>query len=236
MGGMSVTPNPRDAILDAALDIAPFEGWTDTTLRLAVEATDLPEGAGALYFPDGALGLLRHWNARTVAHVEAEIAKRGLANLRIRDRVTEGIVIALEAIGPHEPAFRRALSRLALPDALGDAARMNWAVADAIWHGIGDTSTDFNFYTKRAILSGVLSASAVAWLNDTSPDKAQARAFIDRRIDNVMQFEKVKARVRGIRETVPNPAEFLGGLRFATSDMGSGLRRPNTKRRRRRSR
>ena len=246
---MSASENPRDTILDHALRLAPFDGWTDATLRIAVRKAGLPPGAANLYFPDGALGLLRYWSDQSVAHVESEIAARGLTNMRIRDRVTEGILIAMEAIGPHEAAMRRGLSRLTLPDAVGQGPAQLWRMADAIWHGIGDTSTDFNHYSKRTILSGILSASVIAWLNDKSPDKAEARAFIDRRIDGVMQFEKVKARARTVRkeieERVPNPAELLGTLRYGrTSGRDSGMRRfgsnifgrASTKSRRRRTR
>jgi len=238
---MSDAPNPRDQILTQALRLAPFDGWTDMMLRDAVRKTDLPTGSAALYFPGGVLDLLQYWSDQTVAHVEAEIADRGLSNMRIRDRVTEGIIIAMEATGSHEAAMRRALSRLALPDALGHAPRQMWAMADAIWHSIGDTSTDFNHYSKRMILSGVLSTSLVAWLNDKSADKSQARAFIDRRIDNVMQFEKVKARAKNARKnfggSLPNPAEILGTLRYGRSNvMGSGFPRTSTKSRRRRAR
>ena len=232
---------PRDQILDAALRIVPFEGWTDRTLVQAVARAELPEGSGALYFPDGALGLIRHWNRRTVDHVEAEIAARGLGNLGTTQRIREAVLIALAAIGPHTTAMRRAISRLGLPDAAGEAPRQLWAMSDAIWAAIGDTSTDFNFYSKRAVLSGVLASTTLSWLNDPDPDKASARAHLDRRLANVGQFEKAKARLRTLTDRLPNPAEALGRLRYATSSFDptgplTAFRSPSTKSRRRRSR
>ena len=204
-------------------------------------AAGLPEGSDQLYFPEGELGLIDYWHRQTLDHVEAEIAARGLANMKIRDRVREGVLIAMEAITPHEPAMRRALSRLALPDAGARAPRQAWEMADAIWRGIGDTSTDFNYYTKRTILSGVIASTLVAWLNDTSEDKAEARAFLDRRLADVMRFEGVKARARAVRDTLPNPSELLGRLRYgsgpdAYGPLASRFGRVSTKRRRRRAR
>jgi len=231
----------RDDILDAALRIVPFEGWTDRTLTQAVARAGLPDGSAELFFPDGVLGLIRHWNARTVAHLEAEIATRGFDNLGITARIREAVLIALEAIGPNTTAMRRALSRLALPDAVGQGPRQLWALSDAIWAAIGDTSTDFNFYSKRAVLSGVLASTTIAWLEDTDPDKASARAHLDRRLANVMQFEKAKAKIRTVTDRLPNPAELLGRLRYASTGFDptgplTAFRSPSTKSRRRRSR
>ena len=231
-------PGPRDRILDAALRIAPFEGWSRRTLLRAARDAGLTQGAADLYFPDGELGLIRYWHQRTLAALEAGIATRGLANMRIRDRVREGVLLAMETIGADETALRRAMSRMSLPDAAGQAPRQAWEVADTIWRGIGDSSTDFNYYTKRAILAGVVTSTLVAWLGDADPDKASARAHLDRRLDNVLQFEKVKARARQVRSVLPNPAEALGRLRYGLSGAGGmpGLRSPSTKSRRRRSR
>ena len=221
---------PRDAVLDAALPSVAFDGWTSRTLRDAVRRAGLPDGSDDLLFPGGELDLLAHWHERTLDHVERELATRGLDNMGVTARVREGCLIALEAITPFEPAMRRATARLALPDAGGQGARQLWEMADAIWHGVGDTSTDGNYYTKRAILAGVLGASVVAWCNDTSADKAEARAFLDRRLADAGKFGKVATQVRGLTESLPNPAKLLGALRYG----GSPLRRPSTRSRRRR--
>lgn len=231
IGGVSTqapdaAPDPRDALLDQVLRIVPFEGWTDAALEEAARGAGLPDGAGALFFPDGAVGAIRHWNQRTVEAVEQGLAARALGNMGVTARVREGALLALQQIGPNEPAMRRALSRLALPDAGTEGARQLWAVADAIWRGVGDTSTDFNHYTKRAVLSGVLAASVVAWLNDTDADKAEAKAFLDRRLEDVMRFERVKAGARAGRDALaarlPDPAAVLARLRYGSGKGGAG--------------
>ena len=93
------------------------------------------------------------------------------------------------------------------------AARLLWRTADHIWRALGDTSTDENFYSKRAILSGVLASTYARWFSDDSPDNAATWAFLDARIENVMQFEKAKAQLLGNREGF-DVARFLGRLRY----------------------
>ena len=224
--------SPRDRILDAALPSVAFDGWTGRTLREATARAGLPEGSDELLFPGGELDLLAHWHERTLDHVESELAARGLGNMGTTARVREGCLTALEAITPHEPAMRRATARLALPDAGAQGPRQLWEMADAIWHAAGDTSTDSNHYTKRAILAGVLGASVVAWCNDTSPGKADARAFLDRRLADAGRFGQLAARARGLADRLPDPGRLLGSLRYG----GGPFSRPSTRSRRRRGR
>jgi ubiquinone biosynthesis protein COQ9 len=218
--------HPKDAILHAALSDAAFEGWTDVMVERAAVKTGLPDGAGRLYFPDGPVELIRYWSEQMDKAAEAEIEALDLETLKIRERVTQGVILRLQQIGRHAEAARRAQARLTLPDGLSTAAAITWNASDMIWRAIGDTSTDGNFYSKRAVLSAVLSSTAPVWLNDALPNKPDARAFLDRRIENVMQFEKVKARVRGVTGGLPDPAELLGRLRYgALREKGVPTRR-----------
>jgi len=155
-----------------------------------------------------------------------------LSEMKIRDRVTQAVLARLNAIGRHEEAARRASSRLVLPDMAAVGVAQIWRSADMIWAAIGDTSTDANYYSKRAILSGVIGATLPVWLSDSSPDKADARAFLDARIANVMAFEKLKWQVKSATKDLPNPAEILGQLRYGGLDMLT--RKPKGRARRRR--
>ncbi|MEM7729298.1 MAG: COQ9 family protein [Pseudomonadota bacterium] len=215
----------RNAILDAALRDAAFEGWTDTMLAGAAARAGLPKGAPALYFPGGVIDVIAFWSDRMDAAARAKIEALDLDGMKIRDRVTQSVVLRLSEIGRHEEAARRAQARLGLPDGLGTAARLTWNAADMIWRAIGDTSTDANFYSKRAVLSAVLASTAPVWLGDALPDKPEARRFLDRRIQNVMQFETLKFRVRKATENAPNPAELLGRLRYGSRRGGVPTRR-----------
>lgn len=215
----------RRAILDRALDIAAFDGWTSKTLRAAVSKCDLPKGADALYFPDGPLELISFWADELNAQTQNHLDGLDLASMKIRDKVTAAVLARMEALTGHEAAAKRASARLSLPDALGQGPAQVWAAADIIWRAIGDTSTDANYYSKRTILSGVISSSLMAWLSDSSKDKREGRAFIEARIGNVMQFEKAKWALKKRTENWPNPAELLGLLHYGGA--------PSSRRRRR---
>jgi len=222
----------KTAILDAALTLAPFDGWNNAMLTQAAEKAGLPKGAQALYFPDGALELIAFWSAQMDDAAEAQLNALDLANMKIRERVTAGVLARIEAIGPHKEAARRAGSRLVLPDAAAQGTAQIWASADMIWRAIGDTSTDGNFYSKRATLSAVIASTLPVWLSDDEnadeDDNAKGRAFLDARIANVMQFESFKWKMKTRTKDWPNPAEVLGGLRYGKS--------PFKRRRRRHSR
>ena len=148
--------DPSYDILEAMLKHVPFEGWTSRALSMAMRETDLSVGAEHIYAPDGALGLMRIWSEQLDQKMVEAIDARGFDNMRIRDKVTEAVWVRLELLRPHQDAARRAVSRLSLPDGAGQAATQLWASADAIWTAIGDTSEDYNYYTKRMILSGVI--------------------------------------------------------------------------------
>ena len=204
----------RADILAAMLPQAAFDGWTKKSLRAAVKTTDLPEGAEELYFPEGPLSVIQFWSEQMNAKIEADLAELDQASMKIRDKVTAGVLSALYAIGPHEEAARRAVARLSLPDALGQGPKQIWSAADTIWRAIGDTSTDGNYYSKRTILSGVMGSTLTVWLSDEEPQKAKARKFLDARIANVMSFEKAKWDFKKRTANMPNPAEILGVLRY----------------------
>ena len=206
----------RRVVLDAALNLAPFDGWTSSMLKQAVRDAKLPDGADELYFPGGPLELIEFWNAECDRIVEQDMAELDLDTMRIRDKVTAGVMARFYALGPHEEAARRAVARTALPDGLTLSPKILWSAADTIWRSIGDTSTDFNFYTKRTTLSAVISTSLAAWLADADPDKEKARAFLDARIENVMQFEKAKFTAKKNLEKLPDPVSLLGRLRHGS--------------------
>lgn len=229
---MSQPDDIRDAILKAAVKIAPFEGWTGLTLKRAVRDAGYPDGSGELYFEDGIAGLLDHWSDALNAETAQKLSELDLDAMKIRERVTQGVLLRLQAIGPHEEAARRASSRLILPDLAATGVRQIWSAADTIWRGIGDTSTDANYYSKRAILSSVIGASLPVWLSDQSGDKTKARAFLDARIENVMEFEKLKWRVKGLTKNMPEPAEILGQLRYGGLEVFNRPKRGRARRRR----
>jgi ubiquinone biosynthesis protein COQ9 len=202
----------RRRLLGAALARAGAEGWTAATLSRAEADAGLPEGTGVLACPQGVVDLLDFWALECDRAALASVGALDLASLKIRQRVRAGVLARLTAIGAeNREAARRAAARLALPDAGGRGARVLWRAADTIWRAIGDRSTDGNHYSKRAILSGVFASTFAVWLDG---DDEATEAFLDRRIENVMAFEKAKARARKLHEGLPDPLGMLSRLRF----------------------
>ncbi|MGR3722663.1 COQ9 family protein [Abyssibius alkaniclasticus] len=184
----------RKAVIAAALPHVVFDGWSAATLAEAVADSGVDAGLAALAFPRGAVDLALAFHFAGDAEMRAQMAQAEFGALRYRDRVARAIAIRLQIAAPHKEAVRRGMALFALPQHAADGARAVWHTADAIWDGLGDGSRDVNWYTKRMTLGAVYSACLLFWLGDE--DGSETPAFIDRRIEDVMRFEKAKAAFR----------------------------------------
>jgi len=182
----------KDAILDAALTHVAFDGWSEATLEAAISDTGADPAAARAAFPRGAVDLALAFHRRGDADMVARLAGEALSEMRIRDRIAHAIRVRLDLAEDDKEAVRRGATLFALPIHAADGARAVWETCDAIWTALGDPSTDINWYSKRATLSGVYSSTVLYWLGDQSPGHAATWEFLDRRIENVMQFEKLK--------------------------------------------
>lgn len=199
----------REKLLEAALPHAVFDGWTAQTLRQAARDAALTDLDVYRAFPGGADDLLRYHMNHADREMVSAMLDLDLDSMRIRDRVAVGIRIRLEQAAPHKEAVRRGLNHLGLPHRAPRAMQALYRTVDLIWRTLGDTSTDYNFYTKRALLAGVYGSTLLYWLNDTSEDHTATWAFLDRRIGNVMQIEKAKAKLTKAGGQLPNPLSIL---------------------------
>ncbi|MEO0917963.1 MAG: COQ9 family protein [Pseudomonadota bacterium] len=202
-------------LVDAALPHVAFDGWTETTLRAAIRDSGLDEATARSLCPRGAVDLALAFHHIGDAAMTAKLAETDLSMMRYRDRVAAAVRFRLEAIEDKE-AVRRGVTLFSLPQYTALGASATWGTVDAIWNGLGDTSDDLNWYTKRATLSGVYGATVLYWLGDESPDMENTRAFIARRIDNVMQIEKAKANFKSSpfgRAFEKGPGKILDRIR-----------------------
>ncbi|WP_337185716.1 COQ9 family protein [Phenylobacterium sp.] len=190
-------------LLDEALRLAPVHGWTDRTVGLAGKALGMSEGETRLLLPHGPADLAALLSRRHDARALVALADIHASNLKIRERIRRAVEARLDAAAPDEPALRRWMGFLALPQNIGLGSRLAWESADALWRWAGDNATDENHYTKRAILAGILSAAGA--IRGASGRK-EALAFVDRRIEDVMRFETWKA-TTGLR-----PGAWMSGL------------------------
>jgi ubiquinone biosynthesis protein COQ9 len=204
----------RPLLVDALLPNIAFDGWSDTALKAAAASLGIPHERARLVFPGGAVDMVAAYIEKADRDMLAELERRGIAGMKIRERIRSAIAVRLEQARPHKEAVRRAVNLLAQPQNAMRSARTLWSTADAMWRAAGDTSTDFNHYTKRMTLGAVYASTLLCWLQDDSEGDVETLAFLDRRIDDVMQFEKLKAKFRNTTKDRPRLSRFLGRLRY----------------------
>lgn len=186
----------REKLVAAALPHVAFDGWTRATVKAATSDAGLDEDLAALAAPRGGVDLAVAFHRIGDKRMTEAAAELDLDALRYSERVARLVRLRIEVAGEDREAVRRGATLFSLPIHAAEGARLIWGTADAIWNALGDTSRDYNWYTKRAILSGVYSSTVLYWLGDQSPGSESTWAFLDRRIENVMQFEKTKAKFK----------------------------------------
>ncbi|MBS0546326.1 MAG: COQ9 family protein [Proteobacteria bacterium] len=186
----------RDRLADATAANATFDGWTRTALEAAAQGLGLPQGEADRLFPGGPLSVVTYVSERADRRTVEDMEAAGVAGMKVRERIRHAVRIRLEKHAGDRDAARRALSLLALPLNAPLGLKLLYRTVDAMWYAAGDTSVDFNFYTKRATLAGVYSATLLYWLNDRSEGGQATWEFLDRRLDDVMKIEKLKSQVR----------------------------------------
>jgi len=198
------------AIADAAI----FDGWGTAAVATAAQEHGVDPAVAALAFSGGPMAIIAAWIASIDAAMEQEFAGNTLSNLPIRERIRRLVSFRLDRLAGREEALTRALSIMAMPQNAAKALRLGWASADAMWYLAGDTSADYNHYTKRTILAGIYAATLAVFAHDRSKGKAETQAFLGRRIDGVMRFEKAKAQLLRPRDEHFSLTRLLGRLRY----------------------
>ncbi len=213
---MTVAPSARfrARLLEVFPAHAAREGWTDAALKAGAAEAGLSEGEVALACPKGVFDLFDAFADRADQAMLEALDDLDLPSMRIRDKVRAAVQLRLQAQAPYKQAARAMTRALARPTRAPEAARLLWRTADRVWRALGDTSTDENFYSKRAILSGVLASTYARWFSDDSEDSQATWAFLDDRIENVMQFEKFKARLKPLSEGVQNAIGVVARFRY----------------------
>lgn len=204
----------RDALAPGIADNAAFDGWGDAARDMAADAAGIDRDVARLAFPDGAVDMIDAWFAGIDRQMAERLPAETLAAMKIRARITALVEARLDAVAINRESLRRAVAILALPQNLTRAARLGWRSVDLMWRMAGDTATDYNHYTKRTILLGVYGATVTVFLDDDSEGHADTRAFLARRIDGIMRFEKGKAAFVKRYEHRPSLSRFVGRLRY----------------------
>ena len=215
-------PSPKEQLLSAAVNHVPFDGWTETTFQAAIADTGLDRTVARAICPRGAVDLAVAFHLRGDRIMIDQAKAQNMSGLKFREKISAMVRLRLEAVTDKE-LVRRGATLFALPQYAPDGAKLVWGTSDAIWNALGDTSNDVNWYTKRATLCAVYSSTVLYWLGDTSEGNSATWGFLDRRIENVMQIEKLKAQVNDS----PTLSKLLMGPKWVLSQVkapNQGLR------------
>ncbi|WP_406870919.1 COQ9 family protein [Thioclava sp. 'Guangxiensis'] len=194
-------------LLEAILPHVPFDGWAKPAFDMAVSDSGIDAGVAKLICPRGAMDLAVEYHRQGDRAMVKALEEADLGEMKFREKVAFALRARLEAVDPE--LVRRGAALFALPQNAATGTKLVWNTCDLIWTALGDSSTDYNWYTKRMTLTGVYSASVLFWMGDESEDHAETWAFIDHRIGDVMQFEKVKGSVMKL----PFLKTMLSGIR-----------------------
>jgi ubiquinone biosynthesis protein COQ9 len=193
---------------------AVFDGWTAQAVRAAAEQAGVDADVALYAFKDGPMAMVAAWIASVDVAMARALPRAELAALPVRERIRSLVQARLDAVAGNEEALSRALAIMAMPQNAAQAVKLGWHSADVMWRLAGDTATDYNHYTKRAILAGVYGATLAVFADDRSLGKAETRAFLDRRIAGIIRFEKTKAQLLRTPDERFSMARFLGRLRY----------------------
>lgn len=190
-----------------------FDGWSRKAVDSTAERAGVDLDVARLAFGEGPMQMIGAWVTSVDGAMEQEFSAEALSLMPIRERIRILVLFRLETVAGLEEAVRRALAIQAMPQNALASLKLGWSSADAMWRLAGDTATDYNHYSKRAILAGIYAATLAVWVDDASESKRNTREFLDRRIEGVMKFEKAKARLLRDREGF-SITRFLGRLRY----------------------
>lgn len=209
---MSRLQAQREALVEAALEHIPFDGWTKQSLLAGAEDLDLAPGEVDRLLPNGIRQAIVTYVEMTDRKMVAALDEKGLENMKIRERIATAVKTRLDLVEGQKDAVRGALAFMTLPQNAALGLKLTHGTVDAMWVAAGDTSTDHNWYTKRMLLAGVYGSTLAFWLDDTSDDHAESWAFLDRRIGNVLQIPKITAKLGKVGKFAAAP--FKLGAKF----------------------
>jgi ubiquinone biosynthesis protein COQ9 len=203
----------REALVEAMLPDVAFDGWSRPALRAAARRIGIPAAEALALFPNGAASLVACFSRWADRRMLDQLGTLPLDQPRVAERIARAIITRLEVIAPWREAVRRALSVLVLPQHTPLGLRLLYETVDAAWYGAGDSATDFSFYTKRVTLAAIYAATLLYWLEDSSRDFADTRAFLDRRLAAVAVIGRARQRLETAVERLPNPVRLLRRFR-----------------------
>ena len=199
----------RDRLIAALLPDVAFDGWSRHSLRMAARRTGIPVGEAMALFPRGAPDMVAAFSRWADRQMLDRLEATPVEPVSLSRRVALSLRLRFEVLTPWREAVRRGLAVLALPQNAPLGLRLLYETVDGLWYGVGDSSTDFSFYTKRATLAGIYAAAVLFWLDDRSPGFVDTQAFIDRRLADLHRLTGLRERLAVAAGQLPNPLRLL---------------------------
>lgn len=207
----------KSKLLEEFLNHSAFDGFSQKSLEIAGENIGLNVGQIAILAPNGVISMVDYWFSMADDYMEQALLSR--SGLKIREKATLAVRARIEFLGQNKEALRHAIALLAMPNNLARGLQIGARFVDKAWRAMGDISTDINFYTKRMTLLGVDIMVGTYFLGDDSLENVDTWAFLDRRIENIMQIEKAKFQFRNFTKKLPDPIPFLARLRYGAKPL-----------------
>ena len=201
--------NKKKSFLEQIVKESSFSGWSDETMRKAAVKCGIDEADAFVIFPGGISEAVNYFAEINNELMVKKLKTKKLEKLRIREKVAVGVMTRLDLHSEHKESMRRLMAYYLLPQNSFQGLRHMAKIVSLIWYEAGDTSTDFNYYTKRGLLAGVFISTFIYWLNDKSKNHEKTEKFLHQRIDNVMQIQKVRAKFEKIIEKLPFVRKML---------------------------
>lgn len=198
---MNASCQLKDQILEAALPDIVFDGWSDLTLTKAIDTLGLDKDIYRATFPAGAADVIAHFSDWADRQMLDQLDATNIEDMRIRDRIRSGVLTRFDVLAPHKEAVRLAMHYWAAPHRGAKAGKNLWHTADRIWQWAGDVSTDYNRYSKRALLSALLASTTYTWLKDDSEDLADTHKHLDQKIERIMKMGQFIGKLKCNKKT-----------------------------------
>ncbi len=195
-----------DQTLNEILPDIMFDGWKPQTIIESAERQDISQDKLRQFFPNLVSDMIVHFSNWADREMITVLEKENMSDMRIRDQVALGVKTRLQILEPYKPVMAEAMKHMMRPDRSCKMAKAVWHTADAIWLAAGDTATDYNKYSKRSLLSGVITSTSLYWLNDTSDAHEKTWAFLERRINNVLKLGKGIGKTRSLLQKIKDKA------------------------------
>lgn len=182
------TEQQRKDLTMLVAELAPFEGWTNRALYEAASELGFSRERALVLFPRAIKDVVRAFNLYLDQVMEEALPATGFDTLKVRERIATLIKARLNAMEPYRDGIKTGRTFFVMPYHVSDAAHSLYDTVDRMWRLAGDQSEDYNFYSKRFLLSGVYSSTLLYWLEDSSDDYEKSSYFLDRRIAEVLRL------------------------------------------------